>query len=85
LRPPSRAVDAHVEPGIDALHRELHRYAIHQRAGQHRHQREHQQQARFQARAEHAALEVAAQAPQLQADQHQQRQAAMPLIASSQG
>jgi hypothetical protein len=80
-----RGIDAHVEPGIDALHGELHRYAIHQRAGQHRHQGEHQQQARLQARAEHAAAKSRRRRRSCRPTSTSSATAATPLIASSQG
>ena len=41
-----RAIDAHVEPALDRAAEELHRYRIHEHAGQHRNQRKQQHEPR---------------------------------------
>ena len=43
-----RAIDAHIEPGFDALAEKLNRYRVHQRPRQYRDHREHHQHAKSQ-------------------------------------
>ena len=68
-----RAVDANVEPALDALAQELDGHRIDERAGQHRDEREEEHQAQREPRAEHPGLQVPPQPEKLHAyEQHQE-------------